>query len=277
MAELGHNHNIQIRRLFQELKATYPCIPDAAVRQCMKQHRNDRVKCMEQLQADAENYALGRYGLRNKALLSHQMDQLLKLNRELSEGKKEVDGIKNNIKDLEQELKAQELMMQSHAPKLVHGEVKMLEGDITDLRGACDNMSKRVTNLTSGKVPLGETSINFENYLSSSGTARVPDTSSLLNISTPVPTNQLMSEWSCSECTFQNHPSLESCEICEMPRITLGTNQSPCFCHNPTFHHLNCLHRKYPLQETPPPRIFSQPKYDQEMEENTNNTTSERN
>ena len=53
------------------------------------------------------------------ALLSHQMDQLLKLNKELSEGKKEVDGIKNNIKDLEQELKAQELMMQSHAPKLV--------------------------------------------------------------------------------------------------------------------------------------------------------------
>ena len=47
------------------------------------------------------------------------MDQLLKLNKELSEGKKEVDGIKNNIKDLEQELKAQELMMQSHAPKLV--------------------------------------------------------------------------------------------------------------------------------------------------------------
>jgi len=120
-----------------------------------------------------------------RALLSHQMDQLLKLNKELSEGKKEVDGIKNNIKDLEQELKAQELMMQSHAPKLVHGEVKMLEGDITDLRGACDNMSKRVTNLTSGKVPLGETSINFENYLSSSGTAQVPDTSSLLNTSTP--------------------------------------------------------------------------------------------
>ena len=47
------------------------------------------------------------------------MDQLLKLNKELSEGKKEVDGIKNNIKDLEQELKAQELMMQSHTPKLV--------------------------------------------------------------------------------------------------------------------------------------------------------------
>ncbi len=27
--------------------------------------------------------------------------------------------------------------------------------------------------------------------------------------------------WSCSACTFKNHPALEKCEICEMPRITL--------------------------------------------------------
>ena len=29
-------------------------------------------------------------------------------------------------------------------------------------------------------------------------------------------------KWSCSECTFSNHPSLDTCEICEMPRITIG-------------------------------------------------------
>lgn len=44
----------------------------------------------------------------------------------------------------------------------------------------------------------------------------------------------LVGRWNCSECTFANHPSLETCEICEMPRITMGnrifasqTNMSP--------------------------------------------------
>ena len=53
------------------------------------------------------------------ALLSHQMDQLLKLNKELTEGKQEVDGIKGDIKSMEQELKKQEIMMKGHTPKLV--------------------------------------------------------------------------------------------------------------------------------------------------------------
>ena len=53
------------------------------------------------------------------ALLSHQMDQLLKLHKELAEGKKEVDGMKSDIKVLEQELKAQDLMLQGQAPKIV--------------------------------------------------------------------------------------------------------------------------------------------------------------
>ena len=37
MAELGANYNIQCMKLFQELKAEFPCIPDSVVRQCMKQ------------------------------------------------------------------------------------------------------------------------------------------------------------------------------------------------------------------------------------------------
>lgn len=36
MAELGHNYNIQCKKLFQELKATYPETTDEIVRQCMK-------------------------------------------------------------------------------------------------------------------------------------------------------------------------------------------------------------------------------------------------
>jgi hypothetical protein len=44
--------------------------------------------------------------------------------------------------------------------------------------------------------------------------------------------------WTCSECTFRNHPLLDKCEQCEMPRILLGTDVVPkhnhsidCYCH----------------------------------------------
>ena len=39
MAELGPNYNIQCMKLFQELKASFPNIPDSVVRQFMKQVR----------------------------------------------------------------------------------------------------------------------------------------------------------------------------------------------------------------------------------------------
>ena len=35
--------------------------------------------------------------------------------------------------------------------------------------------------------------------------------------------------WTCTQCTFQNHPLLDKCETCEMPRLLLGTDT--CYCH----------------------------------------------
>jgi len=223
------------------------------------------------------------------ALLSHQMDQLLKLSKELTDGKQEVDGIKENIKSMEKELKKQEIMMKAHAPKLVHVEVKQLETAIDNLRGDCDEMSKKVTHLTAGKVPLGETSINFENYLTNITTTtannqlslQVPETISsrdsgaFTNHPSDIPDTRDISggqdtdtceagKWSCSECTFANHPSLDTCEICEMPRINLGTNNQPlpsvgCFCH-PQDHSRTC-HLDQEHYQDKPARVFSDPKY----------------
>ena len=74
----------------------------------------------------------------------------------------------------------------------------------------------------------------------------------------PTPSNEAVSsgglveekQWSCSECTFLNHPALQTCEECDMPRIVLGTREAddltsttaerrqlalkPCFCHTRT-------------------------------------------
>eukprot|EP00092_Neocalanus_flemingeri_P026922 GFUD01029182.1.p1 GENE.GFUD01029182.1~~GFUD01029182.1.p1 ORF type:complete len:807 (-),score=69.72 GFUD01029182.1:150-2570(-) len=110
-----------------------------------------------------------------RALLSHQMEQLLKLDKELRQERVDMYAMRSDVQQLENNLKRQEIRVQGHSAKVVHVEVKQLEHDIHSLRGLCDNMSKKVTNLTGGKVPLGETSINFENYLSQQSHA-VPDT-----------------------------------------------------------------------------------------------------
>jgi len=244
MAELGHNYNIQCMKLFQELKAAFPNVPDEVVRHCMKKNRNDKVKCKEDLSKESQNYFPGRY--RNRALLSHQMEQLFKLDKELRQGREEMLTVRTDVQEMENTLKRQELKFQAHPSKMLHVEVRELEHDIHSLRSLCDDMSKKVTNLTGGKVPLGETSINFENYLSQQphsvpeSTDASSDNNSVscslphqTRLSTNSNQNSLNSselsgssseegKWSCSECTFSNHPSLDSCEICEMPRLTMG-------------------------------------------------------
>ena len=46
-------------------------------------------------------------------LLCHQMEQLLKLKKELSEGKKEVEVMRTDIEDMEKNLHQQEIIMKS--------------------------------------------------------------------------------------------------------------------------------------------------------------------
>lgn len=47
------------------------------------------------------------------------MEQLLKLKNELSEGRKEVEGIKGDVRQMEQELKAQDMMLKNTPSKMV--------------------------------------------------------------------------------------------------------------------------------------------------------------
>ena len=39
-------------------------------------------------------------------------------------------------------------------------------------------------------------------------------------------------QWSCTKCTFLNHPALKVCEECEMPRFSEEiTETNDCICH----------------------------------------------
>merc|ERR1712126_108175 len=131
--------------------------------------------------------------------------------------------------EMEMKVKQQAFSLHNQSAKVQQaGEVRRLNSAIGDLRGACDSMVKKVTTLTGGKVPLGEDSIkDYKPYLSQD---TVPDSphcdtgAAVCSIDVELgPTSEpLVGRWNCSECTFANHPSLATCEICEMPRITMG-------------------------------------------------------
>ena len=65
------------------------------------------------------------------ALLSHQMDQMMKLNQQLAESKKEVEEMRTDIKELETTLRQQEMIINSQAPekKVVRTFLKSLSQD----------------------------------------------------------------------------------------------------------------------------------------------------
>merc|ERR1712192_303555 len=172
-----------------------------------------------------------------RALLSHQLEQLFKLERELRQERREMGAVKADVQEMEMKVKQQAFSLHSQSTKGQQaGEVRRLNSAIGDLRGACDSMVKKVTTLTGGKVPLGEDSIkDYKPYLSQDTVPESPncDTGAAVNSIEQHPpagptsetsemgrrwnldtsttstseSETLMGRWNCSECTFANHPS----------------------------------------------------------------------
>jgi len=158
------------------------------------------------------------------ALLSHQLEQLFKLESSLRAEKGEVDLLSHEVRDLEMKWNRKSIKTPAHQLEV---EVDKLETDITNLRGECDIMSERVTDLTGGKVPLGETSVNFTDFLHKPAGDNTdgPPVAEPMETETPAPSDLVAGEggkWNCSQCTFANHPQLDTCEICNMPKIKTG-------------------------------------------------------
>ena len=53
------------------------------------------------------------------ALLSHQMEQLFKLDKELRQGREEMFTVRTDVQEMENTLKRQELKSQAHPSKMV--------------------------------------------------------------------------------------------------------------------------------------------------------------
>nr|CAD7399843.1 unnamed protein product [Timema cristinae] len=101
-----------------------------------------------------------------------------------------------------------------------------------------------------GVVPLGETDEEFYKNIYTGQRCRIMPARSHMayHPRRPFPRGSPPEEgpnWTCSKCTFRNHPLLDKCEECNMPRILLGTAPpgdfpiiSPCYCHPKGIHPL---------------------------------------
>ncbi|KAF5291418.1 hypothetical protein FQR65_LT01729 [Abscondita terminalis] len=108
---------------------------------------------------------------------------------------------------------------------------KQLQKEIMHLRGQCERLTYDVDRQSESR---GETSEEFYRNiytgqrgpltLGSSERRQVHQPLSQIEVEGP--------KWNCHMCTFQNHPLLDKCEQCEMPRILHGMKPEP---PNPCF------------------------------------------
>merc|ERR1719322_333830 len=109
-------------------------------------------------------------------LLSHQMHQQLKLSEHLKYEKKELQHMSCEVRDLEMKLDRRQLQLRA---KLTPQNKSQIQHHLEELQNNCQNLADEVTELTHGRVPLGETSIEFYESLPHiiSNTNSLPPTS----------------------------------------------------------------------------------------------------
>ncbi|XP_018333228.1 mitogen-activated protein kinase kinase kinase 7-interacting protein 3 homolog isoform X2 [Agrilus planipennis] len=103
---------------------------------------------------------------------------------------------------------------------------KQLLNEIKHLRGQCERLVFEVEGQVECRVPLGETNEEFYRniYTGQRGPLTIERPFSNRRLQYQGPSPVAVSEvdgpkWNCPVCTFQNHPLLNKCEQCEMPRI----------------------------------------------------------
>ncbi|XP_076304840.1 TAK1-associated binding protein 2 isoform X2 [Tachypleus tridentatus] len=183
-----------------------------------------------------------------QALLLHQRARLDILKRELENVKKLKEQLCSEVLTMEEELCRRNT---NNSPFVNVENLQKYQEEKRRLQVACHCLSREVDLYNEGqdklyslwahglKVPLGVTDENFYKNIFTGPSGPIPPAvpkqdreSPQLSPGTLTPGNTSgMSEaeendegnmWKCSECTFHNHPALDKCEVCEMPRVIIG-------------------------------------------------------
>ncbi|PNF43498.1 hypothetical protein B7P43_G09323 [Cryptotermes secundus] len=170
-------------------------------------------------------------------LLQQQLERKNKLQRELRKEKENLRAMQREVQEMRRDLEYRQRCKQTMSPPVVSSvlqKVQELRVEIQRLQEECKKMTQEVDLSLDVQVPLGETDEEFYKniYTGQQGFIFPPSSQP----PPPRPGRRLQHgdsadgpHWTCTQCTFQNHPLLDKCETCEMPRLLLGTDT--CYCH----------------------------------------------
>ncbi|XP_069462772.1 TGF-beta-activated kinase 1 and MAP3K7-binding protein 2 [Ambystoma mexicanum] len=164
-----------------------------------------------------------------QALLVHQKARMERLQRELEIQKKKLDKLKSEVNEMENNLTRRRLKRSNSASQIPSlEEMQHLRSCNRQLQIDIDCLTKEI-DLFQARGPHFNPSAIYNFYDNIGFLGPVPPkpkgTSSSdqrSNVKTPknVPDadEDEGAQWNCTACTFLNHPALNRCEQCEMPR-----------------------------------------------------------
>uniref|UniRef100_A0A8B9RTX5 RanBP2-type domain-containing protein n=1 Tax=Accipiter nisus TaxID=211598 RepID=A0A8B9RTX5_9AVES len=159
-----------------------------------------------------------------ETLLVHQKARMERLQRELEIQKKKLDKLKSEVNEMENNLTRRRLKRSnsvSQIPSLE--EMQQLRSCNRQLQIDIDCLTKEIDLFQARGPHFNPSAIhNFYDNIGFLGPVppKPKDQRSIVKTPKTVPDTDEDegAQWSCTACTFLNHPALNRCEQCEMPR-----------------------------------------------------------
>ncbi|KAH1173847.1 TGF-beta-activated kinase 1 and MAP3K7-binding protein 2 isoform X1 [Mauremys mutica] len=189
------------------------------------QHLTDPVLAHVDRISDARKLSVGSDDAAyTQALLVHQKARMERLQRELEIQKKKLDKLKSEVNEMENNLTRRRLKRSnsvSQIPSLE--EMQQLRSCNRQLQIDIDCLTKEIDLFQARGPHFNPSAIhNFYDNIGFLGPVppKPKDQRSIVKTPKTVPDTDEDegAQWNCTACTFLNHPALNRCEQCEMPR-----------------------------------------------------------
>ncbi|ETE67178.1 TGF-beta-activated kinase 1 and MAP3K7-binding protein 2 [Ophiophagus hannah] len=190
------------------------------------QHLNDPVLAHVDRINEARKLSMGSDDAAyTQALLVHQKARMERLQRELEIQKKKLDKLKSEVNEMENNLTRRRLKRSNSASQIPSlEEMQQLRSCNRQLQIDIDCLTKEI-DLFQARGPHFNPSAIHNFYDNIGFLGPVPpkpkaDQKSVVKTPKTVPDTEEDegAQWNCTACTFLNHPALNRCEQCEMPR-----------------------------------------------------------
>uniref|UniRef100_A0A8C6S7C5 TGF-beta activated kinase 1 (MAP3K7) binding protein 2 n=1 Tax=Neogobius melanostomus TaxID=47308 RepID=A0A8C6S7C5_9GOBI len=172
-------------------------------------HLSDPLSLQHERQSEPRRLSVGSDDAAyTQALLVHQKARMDRLWHELELKKKKLEKLKEEVNEMENDLTRRRLERSNSASQIPSMQNRLLQIDIDCLTKEIDLLQTKGPDFNPSAI------LNFYDNLGFVGPVP-PKPKGTFSGSPP---EEEEPQWSCTACTFLNHPALDRCEQCEFPR-----------------------------------------------------------